>query len=148
MKYGIPIHLRSSFKDVPGTIVGAEDDSFEAVVVTGIACDKNEVKVTLRDLPNKPGIVARVFGSLADVTPAEIAHAKQVDVTLTGALLAVEQARTTLIPVVKLAPDAKPREVEITVEGVPAGIGVKVSPEHARLVPAKPVSPSLPARTP
>jgi aspartate kinase len=67
MKYGIPIHVRSSFKDVPGTIVGAEDDSFEAVVVTGIACDKNEVKVTMRDLPNKPGIVAKVFGSLAEV---------------------------------------------------------------------------------
>ena len=67
MKYGIPIHVRSSFKDVPGTIVGAEDDSFEAVVVTGIACDKNEVKVTMRDLPNKPGIVAKVFGSLADM---------------------------------------------------------------------------------
>jgi aspartate kinase len=67
MKYGIPIHLRSSFKDVTGTIVGAEDDSFESVVVTGIACDKNEVKVTMRDLPNKPGIVAKVFGSLADV---------------------------------------------------------------------------------
>ena len=67
MKYGIPIHLRSSFKDTPGTIVGAEDDSFESVVVTGIACDKNEVKVTMRDLPNKPGIVARVFSGLADV---------------------------------------------------------------------------------
>ena len=67
MKYGIPIHVRSSFKDAPGTIVGAEDDSFEAVVVTGIACDKNEVKVTMRDLPNKPGIVAKVFGSLADM---------------------------------------------------------------------------------
>jgi aspartate kinase len=66
MKYGIPIHVRSSFKDVPGTIVGAEDDSFESVMVTGIACDKNEVKVTMRDLPDKPGIVARVFGSLAE----------------------------------------------------------------------------------
>jgi aspartate kinase len=66
MKYGIPIHVRSSFKDVPGTIVGAEDDSFESVVVTGIACDKNEVKVTMRDLPDKPGIVAKVFGGLAD----------------------------------------------------------------------------------
>jgi aspartate kinase len=66
MKYGIPIHVRSSFKDVPGTIVGAEDESFEAVVVTGVACDKNEVKVTMRDLPDKPGVVATVFGSLAE----------------------------------------------------------------------------------
>jgi YbbR domain-containing protein len=93
-----------------------------------------------------PGLIVAIRGdgdpARWTVTPA------QVDVTLTGALLAVEQARTTLIPVVKLGPDAKSREVEITVEGVPAGIGVKVSPEHARLVPAKPVSPSLPARTP
>jgi aspartate kinase len=67
MKYGIPIHLRSSFSEATGTMVGAEDDDhFEAVVVTGVACDKNEVKVTMRDLPNKPGIVARVFGALAE----------------------------------------------------------------------------------
>jgi YbbR domain-containing protein len=94
-----------------------------------------------------PGLLTVAIRGDADparwsVTPA------QVEVTLTGALLAVEQARTTLIPVVKATPDGKPREVEITVEGVPAGIGVKVSPEHARLVPAKPVSPSPPARTP
>jgi aspartate kinase len=66
MKYGIPIHLRSSFNDSTGTMVGAEDDSFESVVVSGVACDKNEVKVTMRDLPNRPGIVATVFGGLAE----------------------------------------------------------------------------------
>jgi aspartate kinase len=65
MKYGIPIHVRSSFSDAQGTMVGADDDSFESVVVTGVACDKNEVKVTMRDLPNKPGILAAVFGGLA-----------------------------------------------------------------------------------
>jgi YbbR domain-containing protein len=76
------------------------------------------------------------------VTPA------QVDVTLTGALLGVEKARRTLVPVVKLPPDARSREVEITVEGLPPGIGVKISPEHARLVPAKPASLPPPPRTP
>jgi len=92
-----------------------------------------------------PGMTVAIRG---DSDPARWAVTPaQVDVTLTGALLAVENARTTLIPVVKLTPDAK-REVEITVEGVPAGIGVKVSPEHARLGPAKPASPSPPARTP
>jgi YbbR domain-containing protein len=93
-----------------------------------------------------PGLTVAIRGdgdpARWTVTPA------QADVTLTGALLAVEKARTTLAPVVKLVPDAKPREVEITVEGVPAGIGVKVSPEHARLVPAKPAGPPPPARTP
>jgi aspartate kinase len=66
MKYGIPIHVRSSFNESTGTIVGAEDESFESVVVTGVACDKNEVKVTMRDLPDEPGIVAKVFRGLAD----------------------------------------------------------------------------------
>lgn len=72
----------------------------------------------------------------------------QVDVTLTGALLAIEKARGSLVPIVKLAADPKPREVEITVEGVPPGIGVKVSPEHAKLAPAKPSAAPPPARAP
>jgi YbbR domain-containing protein len=76
------------------------------------------------------------------VTPA------QVEVTLTGALLAVEKARGALVPVVKMTLDPRPREVEITIEGVPPGVGVKLSPEHAKLAPAKPSSPSPAPRTP
>jgi YbbR domain-containing protein len=59
----------------------------------------------------------------------------QVDVTLTGALLDVEKARGSLVPVVKLTSDAKAREAEITIDGLPAGIGVKVSPERVKLSP-------------
>jgi hypothetical protein len=93
-----------------------------------------------------PGLSIAIRG---DGDPARwTVRPAQVDVTLTGALLAVEKARTTLVPVVKPTPDAKPREVEITIEGVPPGIGVKVSPEHARLMPAKPASAPPPARTP
>jgi len=93
-----------------------------------------------------PGLAVAIRG---DSEPARWAVSpSQVDVTLTGALLAIEKARTALVPVVKLAPDFKTREVEITVEGVPPGIGVKISPEHARLVPAKPASAPPPARTP
>jgi YbbR domain-containing protein len=76
------------------------------------------------------------------VTPA------QVDVTLTGALLAVEKARGSLAAVVKLTADAKPREGEVTIDGLPPGIGVKVSPEHVKLAPLKPASPPPPPRTP
>jgi YbbR domain-containing protein len=72
----------------------------------------------------------------------------QVDVTLTGALLGVEKARSSLVPIVKLTPDLKSREVEVTVEGLPPGIGVKVSPEHVKLTPLKQAAPPLPPRTP
>jgi YbbR domain-containing protein len=61
----------------------------------------------------------------------------QVDIMLTGALLAVEKARSQLVPIAKLTPEFKPREVEITIDGLPPGIGVKVSPERVKLTPVK-----------
>lgn len=72
----------------------------------------------------------------------------QVDVSLTGALLAVEKARSTLVPVVKLTPDPKAREAEVTIDGLPPGIGVKISPEHVKLAPLKQPSVPLAPRTP
>jgi len=62
----------------------------------------------------------------------------QVDVTLTGALLAIEKARPTLVPYVKLAPgDSKPHDADVVIEGVPPGVGVKVSPERVKVAPVK-----------
>ena len=89
-----------------------------------------EEELVTRKLPGQT-VVLRGEGDPArwKVTPA------QVDVTLTGALLAVEKARGSLVPVVKLTTDLKPREVEITIDGLPPGIGVKISPEHAKLTP-------------
>lgn len=66
MKYGVPLHVRSSFSEAPGTWVVGEDESLEAQVVAGVACDKNETKVTLRNVPDEPGIVANVFEPLAN----------------------------------------------------------------------------------
>ncbi len=72
----------------------------------------------------------------------------QVDVTLTGALLAVEKARGSLVPVVKLTGDTRSREAEVTIDGLPPGIGVKVSPEHVKLAPVKPAGPPPSPRAP
>ncbi|HEX7835894.1 MAG TPA: CdaR family protein, partial [Kofleriaceae bacterium] len=93
-----------------------------------------------------PGLAVAIRG---DGDPARwIVAPAQVDVTLTGALLAIEKARGSLVPIVKLPPDPKPREVEVTVEGVPPGIGVKVSPEHAKLALSKPSASPPPPRAP
>lgn len=64
-KYNIKIHLRSSFKDVTGTIVKKGDEIMEQVKIVGIASSKNEGRVTLFGLPDKPGTAAKVFSSLA-----------------------------------------------------------------------------------
>jgi aspartate kinase len=65
MKYNVPIHVRSSFNDKPGTLVTGEE-GFEAVTVAGVAYDKNEAKVQLVAVPDKPGVVAAVFSALAN----------------------------------------------------------------------------------
>lgn len=65
MKYRVPIHVRSSFKEDTGTMVVGEEESLESVVVSGVTSDKNEVKVTLRSVPDRPGISAALFEALA-----------------------------------------------------------------------------------
>jgi len=65
-KYGVPVHVRSTFKPDPGTLVTREDPNMEAVVVTGIAHDRSQAKVTIRRVPDRPGIAAQVFGTVAE----------------------------------------------------------------------------------
>jgi aspartate kinase len=64
MKYKVPLWVKSSFTDDPGTLVCEEDSAMEDVVVSGIAHDRNEAKISIRALPDKPGIAARIFGAL------------------------------------------------------------------------------------
>ena len=66
MKYGVRIHVRSSFSDVEGTWVVPEESSMEKVVVSGVTASRDEAKITLEDLPDMPGIAARMFAPLAD----------------------------------------------------------------------------------
>ena len=65
MKYGVPVHVRSSFNDRSGTMVVSEE-GLESLVVTGVAYDKNEAKVQLTNVPDRPGTVAAVFSLLAE----------------------------------------------------------------------------------
>lgn len=65
-KYKVPVRVRSTFSDNPGTLVTQEDSSMEAVLVSGIAYDKDQARVTLRDLPDVPGMAAAVFGPLSE----------------------------------------------------------------------------------
>ncbi len=66
MKYGVPIHVRSSFSDVEGTWVVPEEPNMEKVVVSGVTASRDESKITCEDLPDTPGIAAKMFAPLAD----------------------------------------------------------------------------------
>ena len=64
--FGVLFEVRSSLKDNPGTLVKEETQSMEDVVIRGVSLDKNQAKVTLVGVPDKPGMAARVFKQLAD----------------------------------------------------------------------------------
>src|SRR5438552_10177547 len=67
MKYKVPLWVKSSFGDDPGTLVCEEDKSMEDMVVSGIALTRDESRFVMRDVPDKPGVAAKIFGTLADL---------------------------------------------------------------------------------
>ena len=67
MKFGVPIHVRSSFDDSEGTWVVAEEELMEQVVVSGVTLNRDEAKITVRGVPNVTGVAARLFAPLSDL---------------------------------------------------------------------------------
>jgi len=65
-KYNVDIHVRSSFNDNPGTMVTKEDKEMEAILVSGIAYDKNETKIAVMRVPDTPGIAAKILSPLSE----------------------------------------------------------------------------------
>jgi aspartate kinase len=90
MKEKVRVQVLSSFSDAPGTMVVDEDEIVEQELIAGVAYNRNEAKVTVVGVPDKPGAVAAIFGPLAeasinvDMIVQNIAHAsKTTDVTFT-----------------------------------------------------------------
>lgn len=89
MRHEMPIHLRSSFHLVPGTMVCKEDETMERATISGVAYNRNEAKITLRGIPDRPGIAASVFGPVAeaginvDVIVQNVSELEFTDITFT-----------------------------------------------------------------
>ncbi len=99
MKYRVPLWVRSSFSDDPGTLCCAEDASMEQVVVSGIASDKNEAKVAIRGVADRPGVAVRIFKPLADagivvdLIVQNVSQNGRTDVTFTVAKVDLPKAK-------------------------------------------------------
>jgi YbbR domain-containing protein len=108
-------------------------------VVVHVTVDEELVTRKLR------GLTVSLRGEGIDLARWQVIPA-QVDITLTGTLLSVEKARAAIVPVAKLTSggDGKPRQVEVSIEGLPPGIGVKTSPERVKVAPAR-AGPALPS---
>jgi len=88
-KYRVPILVRSTFKEVPGTYVTVEDKEMEEVVVSGIAYNVDECKLTLKGVPDRPGIASKIFGAISeaniivDMIIQNISEENNADITFT-----------------------------------------------------------------
>jgi aspartate kinase len=65
-RYGVPVEVQSSFKEGQGTLVAKEDADMERVMVSGVTGDRNQAKITIIGVPDRPGIAARIFGPVAE----------------------------------------------------------------------------------
>jgi aspartate kinase len=88
-KYNVPVHVRSSFSDEEGTMVVNEEASMEKLLVSGVTCDKNQARITLKKVPDQPGVAAKVFspvseaGIIIDMIIQNMRSDGQTDLTFT-----------------------------------------------------------------
>jgi len=88
-KYNIPLHVRSSFNEEEGTMVVDEDSGMEQLVVSGVTHNKDEARITLKKVPDQPGVAAKIFtpiseaGILVDMIIQNTRAGGQTDLTFT-----------------------------------------------------------------
>jgi aspartate kinase len=115
MKYRVPLWVKSSFNDEPGTLVCEEDEAMEEVLVSGIAYDRNEAKLVLRGVPDRAGVAARIFGALdqraivVDLIVQTAAQDGRSDLSFTVTRVDFAAARETME---RLAPELAIQGVE------------------------------------
>ncbi len=116
-KFNVPVEVNSSFKEGRGTLVTKEDPDMEAVAVAGVTGDRNQAKVTIIGVPDKPGIAARIFGPVAqaninvDMIIQNISQATLTDVSFTIPRADLRKAEPIIQAVAK---DIEAKSVSIT----------------------------------
>jgi aspartate kinase len=103
-RYGIPLHVRSSFTQAAGTWVRKEDERMEKAIISGVPHDTSEAKVTIVRVPDRPGIAARIMRGIAehgvnvDMIVQNVSHGGNTDISFTvpktdlsGAMVVLEK---------------------------------------------------------
>lgn len=99
---GIRLHVRSSFSDEDGTWIAEEDKRMEQAVIAGVTHDESEAKVTVRDVPDRPGVVAAIFRSVAaegvnvDMIVQNVSKDGKTDVSFTLPKADLSHARSVI----------------------------------------------------
>jgi len=105
--YKVPIHVRSSFNEEAGTMVTREDESMEQVLVSGVTLSKNDTKLTIEGVPDRPGIAASIFipvaeaGISVDMIVQNVSREGTTDITFTVMKNEAARASEVLGPALK-----------------------------------------------
>jgi aspartate kinase len=104
-RHGVKIHVRSAFDDAPGTWVAERsEEEMEGVLISGIALDAEEAKVTIDDVPDRPGVAARIFKAIAaegvnvDMIVQNVSHEDTTDLSFTAPRADLQRLRSALEP--------------------------------------------------
>jgi aspartate kinase len=106
-KFGVIFEVRSSFNDEPGTIVKEETSGMEKVVVRGVSVDRKQAKVTIGQVPDRPGIASRIFNEIAainvnvDMIVQNVSAAGTTDISFTTASDELSKIEQHLGPIVQ-----------------------------------------------
>jgi aspartate kinase len=104
--HGVRIHCRSSFEDGPGTVVLSEEETMEQPLITAVVHSREEARITLLGVPDRPGIAGRIFGALAKanvnvdmiVQNEPVSEGARADISFTVPREDVQATRSTLDP--------------------------------------------------
>ncbi len=123
-KFNVPMVVRSSYNDSPGTLVTKEDGDMENIVVTGVAQDKNQARITIMRVPDRPGIAATLFESIAEAN---------VNVDMIVQNISSDDKATDISFTVSTAEGPKALEVAQKVSDKLGAQGVNMNPEVAKV---------------
>lgn len=115
-KFLVPVHVRSTFNDVEGTWLVKEDESMDEVLVSGVSYDRNEAKITLLRVPDRPGLAAQVFGPIAAaniVVDMIIQNASEDGTTDLTFTVPKADHKKALVIVEKMLPDLQAQGVKV-----------------------------------
>jgi aspartate kinase len=136
MKERVRVQVLSSFSDAPGTLVVGEEEIMEKEIVSGIAYSRDEAKVTVRRVPDRPGIAASVFGALAaahvnvDMIVQNVAEDGTTDMTFTVSRVDLPRAEAALagahdtIPYAEISTDPDVTKISVVGVGMRSHAGV------------------------
>jgi aspartate kinase len=116
-KFNVPVEVNSSFKEGKGTLVTREDAGMEDVAVSGVTGDRNQAKLTIVGVPDRPGIAARIFGSVAqanilvDMIIQNVSQAAMTDISFTIPRADVKKA---VLLIQSVAKEIDARSVSVT----------------------------------